>query len=178
MSTFTTSILCSVGSSSHSDHTRKRNTRHQNWKRGSKVVAGKWREVYLNNNKRISTNQKIFFHVPYFFPTSSPPFFSCNLVFLYLCGSLKPYQKKKKWRKPEGFVTPKINLGFFSTFVAALWAQDRDLHCGLDCARSCGAAQFGLSLGRMSHLYFGQGLEYGLSLSLCQTSLNNSSIFD
>ena len=38
MSTFTTSIQHSIGSPSHSNQTRKRNKRHPNWKRGSKIV--------------------------------------------------------------------------------------------------------------------------------------------
>ena len=37
VSTFTTLILHSTGSSSHSDQTRKRNKRHPNWKGGSKT---------------------------------------------------------------------------------------------------------------------------------------------
>ena len=38
MSVFTTSIQHSIGSSSHSDQTRKRNTKHPNWKGGNETV--------------------------------------------------------------------------------------------------------------------------------------------
>ena len=38
MSAFTTSIQHNIGSSNHSDHTRKSNKIHPNWKEGSKTV--------------------------------------------------------------------------------------------------------------------------------------------
>ena len=42
MSAFTTSIQHSIGNPSHSNHTRKRNKTHPNWKGGSTTVVCRW----------------------------------------------------------------------------------------------------------------------------------------
>ena len=57
MSTFTTSIQHSIGSSSHSNWTRKRNKRHPNWKGGNKTVIVCNDMIVYKENPKDSTNK-------------------------------------------------------------------------------------------------------------------------
>ena len=54
MPTFTTSIQNNIGSPSHSNHTRKRNKRHSNWKGGSKtVIVCRWHDSIHRKSYRL-----------------------------------------------------------------------------------------------------------------------------
>ena len=65
-STFTTSTQYSIGSSSHSDQTIKRNEKHPNWKGGSKTVTVcRWhdsvhRKLYRLHQRTTWSNKRIW----------------------------------------------------------------------------------------------------------------------
>ena len=96
MSAFTIFIQHSIGSSSHSDQTRKINKRHPNCKGGSKtVIVCRWYDMYIENH--IDSTKKLLDTIMEFV---KPVGYNVNIqklkAFLYTKNEISETEIRKK----------------------------------------------------------------------------------